>query len=301
VSDVEIELQGRLSFAEYQRAMQRLDIPLADAQLRCEEHAALFPCHFQSVRKSRVICQDRLGTNTEQTEPHCEEEVITLSVCVRREVFDLVDEDQDGFIEWPEFAKEIHRHVRHHEVHHRASATLPPEPEPEPEPRSKLEPEPEPQPQLEPQLQPQPQPQSEPEPKPEPEPEPEPQLEPRQEPRSQPPLQLQPQPRSKLPPAPEPAPRLPTSLHASIRHRDGDWYQPHSWAALLQDAARCGISIPTALQPCEENWSWLVAAVDGAECRCALAEREGRPRHMRGENTLWDGLRMSRSQDLRSW
>jgi hypothetical protein len=121
VSDVEIELQGRLSFAEYQRAMQRLDIPLADAQLRCEEHAALFPCHFQSVRKSRVICQDRLGTNTEQTEPHCEEEVITLSVCVRREVFDLVDEDQDGFIEWPEFAKEIHRHVRHHEVHHARS------------------------------------------------------------------------------------------------------------------------------------------------------------------------------------
>ena len=197
---------------------------------------------------------------------------IPLSDEQLREVFELVDEDNDGYIEWREFANEIHRHVRHHRIHHPVPE-LQPHPEPEPEP----EPEP-----------------VEPEPEPEPEPvEPEPELE-----------------------AAEPVTEketvaahsadvvsdmdyVPSTLHAAMRRRGG--YDRVSWSELLQDAARCGIAVPVGLQRCEENWAWLVAAVDGARCHCIHTERELLPRRHKGENSLYDGVPMSKSRNIRAW
>ena len=87
-----------------------------------------------------------------------------------------------------------------------------------------------------------------------------------------------------------------TTLHAAMRRRG--WYDPVSWSELLQDAARCGIAVPESLQRCEENWAWLVAAVDGARCHCIQAQRELLPRRHLGENSLYDGLPMSKSRNL---
>ena len=61
------------------------------------------------------------------------------------------------------------------------------------------------------------------------------------------------------------------------------------------------IAVPVGIAQCEENWAWLVAAVDGATCHCSEAQRAPRPFRPATDQTLRNGgLATMQSRNL-SW
>jgi Ca2+-binding EF-hand superfamily protein len=102
--------------------------------------------------------------------------------------------------------------------------------------------------------------------------------------------------------AQEAALAAPLSLGAAVRRRGPFGVRSASaWDQLLREATVNGIALPDQLVQCEENWAWVVAALDGTIFRCQQLQREAQPWRPPTDQTLWKGLQMRKQRDLTSW
>eukprot|EP01047_Picozoa_sp_COSAG01_P004556 COSAG01_NODE_151_length_23939_cov_24.482802_10_plen_568_part_00 len=102
--------------------------------------------------------------------------------------------------------------------------------------------------------------------------------------------------------AQEAALAAPLSLGAAVRRRGPFGVRSASaWDQLLREAVVNGIALPDQLVQCEENWAWVVAALDGTIFRCQQLQREAQPWRPPTDQTLWKGLQMRKQRDLTSW